>query len=416
MPTDVTFECGNGPPQGELGSHLEPFLNSLRALGYAESKLPEKRRIATSFIDWTKCNCIAVSDLGEVHMVRYLQHTANRSKASVAWERAALKLFLRYLRHQGIVPFPPAPIGTSPAGEVERRYEQYLRNERGLAENSLRVYMPFVRDFLAEQVASSGTLWMRTLDAQRVCDFVLDRVRNRSGEYCRLLAASLRSFLRYLFLRENTEANLSLSVPTIRRWGQAHVNAFLTPEEIERVLSATDQTTPTGCRDYAILLLLAQLGLRAAEVVALELGDVCWRTGEILIHGKGRELNRLPLLAEVGEALALYIKRDRGSSASQRVFLRNIAPRVGLTGPAAIGHVVRRAFSRAGLRRSSRRGAAHLFRHSLATRMIRHDASIAEISEVLRHRSQATTQIYAKVDFETLRGVARAWPRTGGAQ
>ena len=143
-----------------------------------------------------------------------------------------------------------------------------------------------------------------------------------------------------------------------------------------------------------------------------ELGDILWRRGEIVIRGKGRVLDRLPLLEDVGEALALYLCQDRGESAPRQVFLRMYAPRVGFTGPVAVGHVVRLALARAGLR--PKRGAAHLFRHSIATRMIRHGASIAEIAEVLRHRSMSSTQIYTKVDFESLRQVARPWP--GGAE
>jgi integrase len=156
------------------------------------------------------------------------------------------------------------------------------------------------------------------------------------------------------------------------------------------------------------------LGLRAGEVQTLEISDIRWRTGEIVIHGKGRTVDRLPLLSDVGEALARYLQ-DRGVSASRRVFLRTIAPHVGLAGPAAIGHVVRVALARVGISRSSR-GAAHIFRHSLATKMIHQGASIPEIAEVLRHRSQNTTEIYAKVDFEALRGVARSWPGTGGVR
>lgn len=252
-------------------------------------------------------------------------------------------------------------------------------------------------------------------DARLVRDCLLERIRPRSSEYARLLAAALRSFLRFLYLRGDTALDLSRAVPTVRRWRQAAVPAVLSPAEVERVVSAPDRSTPRGRRDHAILLLLARLGLRAGEVVALELGDVRWRTGELVVRGKGRVLDRLPLLADAGEALALYLRQDRGASASRRVFLRMLAPRVGLGGPGAVGHIVRRALTRAGLR-AGRRGAAHLFRHSLATQMIRHGASLAEIAEVLRHRSQGTTALYAKVAFETLRGVARPWPAAGGAR
>ena len=255
---------------------------------------------------------------------------------------------------------------------------------------------------------------MNTLDALNVQQYLLDHVRGRSSEHWRLLATALRSFLRFLFLRGQTSIDLSFSVPMVRRWAQATVPAFLSTEEIDRVLSSTDRSTLGGLRDLAILLLLARLGLRAGEIVALELSDIRWRAGEIVVRGKGRMRDRLPLLWDVGEALALYLK-GRGQCESQRVFLRSIAPRVGLTDHAAVTHVVRKALAKAGVRTPGRI-AAHLFRHSLATRMIRNGASMPEISEVLRHRSPISTAIYAKVDFDALRGVARPWPAAGGAQ
>jgi integrase len=162
-----------------------------------------------------------------------------------------------------------------------------------------------------------------------------------------------------------------------------------------------------------MLLLLARLGLRPGEVARLELDDIDWAAGEIVVPGKGRFHDRLPLPEDVGEALALYLRHDRGSSPSRRVFLRIHAPYVGLAGPCAVCAVARGALRRAGLTPRGR-VAAHVFRHSLATRMIRRGASLGEISQVLRHRSVVTTQIYAKVDFEALRGVARPWPIAAG--
>jgi integrase len=179
--------------------------------------------------------------------------------------------------------------------------------------------------------------------------------------------------------------------------------------EIERVIAATDRSTARGRRALAILLLLARLGLRAGEVVALELDDILWDAGEIVVRGKGRLHDRLPLLDDVGEALALYLCEARDRSTSRRVFLRRRAPHVGLSGPAAVCEVAREALRRAGLRPAGR-VAAHVFRHSLATRMIRRGASLGEIAQVLRHRSVDTTQLYAKVEFEALHGVALPWP------
>jgi site-specific recombinase XerD len=180
-------------------------------------------------------------------------------------------------------------------------------------------------------------------------------------------------------------------------------------------LAAPDRSTATGRRDYAILLLLARLGLRAGEIVSLELDDLRWRNAEIVVRGKGRIVDQLPLLRDVGEALAAYLRGDRGVSATRRVFLRIWAPHIGLTGPAAVGHIVRRALAHAEIRRSGR-GAAHLFRHGLGTKMIRRGASLPEISEVLRHRSQMTTSIFTQVAFESLRTVAQPWPATGGVR
>jgi site-specific recombinase XerD len=218
-----------------------------------------------------------------------------------------------------------------------------------------------------------------------------------------------------MFLRGEIMRDLAAAVPRVRTHQQSGVPVVLSPDEVERVLNATDRSSPRGRREYAILLLLARLGLRASETISLELGDVLWRTGEIVVRGKGPRRDHVPLLADVGDAVAQYICEDRGASASRRVFLRLIPPRVGLARPCAIDHIVRLALARAGIGPPPRR-VAHLFRHSLATRMIRHGASMAEIAEVLRYRSQVTTAIYAKVSFEALRTVARPWPLIGRVQ
>ena len=277
----------------------------------------------------------------------------------------------------------------------------------------MHVYVPFIRDFLAAQTTQTGCVSPESFDALIIRDFILEHTRDRSSEYTRLLCTALRSFFRFLLLCGQTLRDLSNSVPMVRKYRQSVPPAFLSPEEVERVLAATDRSTLSGRRDHAILLLLARLGLRGGEIVSLELDDIRWRAGEIVVRGKGRMVDHLPLLSDIGESLALYLREDRSVSVSRRVFLRIWAPRVGLTGPAAVGHIVRRALAQAQIRRSGR-GAAHLFRHGLATKMIRHGASMSEISEVLRHRSQTTTAIYAQVSFEALRAVALPWPATAG--
>lgn len=415
MTTGNIFASEGGPHLGLGDTHVNSFLAHLRAQGYAERTLRKKRSVAASFARWTVIKQIAVGDVNESHLSAFVDRLPRRRMAYAKFEMAVLQAFLKYLRAEAGVPIPPLLINASDVEDLKRLYIDYLRKERGLTENSILVYSPLISDFLNDQVAKTGCASPQTLDALTIQNFLLDRIRNRSSEYSRLLATALRSFLRFLYLREETTIDLSPSVPTVRRWHQAQVHGFLSPEEVEHVLSATDLSTPRGRRDHAILLLLTRLGLRAGEIVTLELDDILWRTEEIVIRGKGRVQDRLPLLSDLGEALARYLSQDRGTIVSRHVFLRMQAPRVGLAGPCAVGHIVRLALARAGLRSPSR-GAAHLFRHSLATRMIRHGASIVEISQILRHRFQSSTMIYAQVDFKTLRGVARSWPGKGGVR
>ena len=371
-----------------------------------------RRSIVTAFIRWTHAERVEVPDLSDAHLAAFLNrrpHTGATPK-----ERPTVRRFLAHVRARRMAA-PPAATPASPAEALAQRYVAFLRTERGLAENSILVYAPCAHDFLAYRVSQAGSLALDTLDAEAVRAFLVERIANRSSESSRLLTVSLRSLLRFLFLRGDTLRNLSAAVPTVRTFRQATVPAGLSPEEVERVLATPDLATARGRRDAAVLLLLARLGLRASEIISLELGDLRWRAGEMVVRGKGPRLDHVPLLADVGEAVARYLHTDRGRTRSRCVFLRLIPPRVGLSRPCAIDHIVRLALARAGIRPRHRR-VAHLFRHSLATRMIRHGASIAEIAEVLRHRSQSTTAIYAKVSFEALRGVARPWPVSGGAQ
>jgi len=203
-------------------------------------------------------------------------------------------------------------------------------------------------------------------------------------------------------------------IPTVADWRHSTVPKYLSEEQVERLLDACNRDTATGRRDQAVLLLLSRLGLRACEVVALELDDIDWRSGEITVRGKGSHHDRLPLPSEVGNALAEYLRRHRPACTTRRLFVRARAPRRGFTSSGAIISIVRRALRRADLNPPLR--GAHLLRHSLATGMLRKGAAMAEIGQVLRHRSPITTEIYAKVDFDALRALALPWPIAEGGQ
>jgi len=388
-----------------LDVHLAEFLATLARAGYTEATQQAKRRLIVPFVQWARDTGLAVADLDEARVSTFLAGPSRQRCTHGDPEPAALLQFLEHLRGAGVAP----PCRCSEPSSTEhfiRGYLDHLHSARGLCARSIEVYAPFVRAFVTAQRLPEC---VPSLDASAIRGYLLDGTRNRSVSFVRLLTAALRSFLRFLFLDGQTEVDLSIAVPPVRRWRFAAVPPLLTPEEVEKVIAATDRSTARGRRALAMLLLLARLGLRAGEVVALELDDIRWKAGEIVIRGKGRVHDRLPLLDDVGEALVLYLREARGPSASRHVFLRQRAPRVGLSRPSAVCEVARQALRRAGLRPTGR-AAAHIFRHSLATRMIRGGASLEEISQVLRHRSIDSTRLYAKVEFEALRGVALPWP------
>jgi integrase/recombinase XerD len=390
---------------------IASFLDDLTATGYAPHRLAARRVLVQTFVRWTQAQRLAVAALRKDHVPAFVAGRS-RGRETQKHERATLHRFVAFLHRCGVVS-PAAP--ASPLDALVDRYIDYLRDDRGLADNSIAIYGPCARAFLAHLVATAGELALTTIDAEAIQTFLVARVAGRSSESARLLSIGLRSFLRFLVLRGVIARDLSGAVPRVRTYQQTSVPVVLSPDEVERALATADRSTPRGRRDYAVLLLLARLGLRASEVMALELEDLHWRAGEIVVRGKGSRRDHVPLLADVGDALAQYLRDDRGASPSRRVFLRLIPPRVGLSRPCAIDHMVRLALHRAGIG-PHRRCVAHLFRHSLATRMIRHGASLTEIAEVLRHRSQTTTALYAKVSFEALRPVARPWPLAGGVR
>jgi site-specific recombinase XerD len=201
MSEDTLLTTEDGLPLGLLDAHVESFLKHLRAAGYAERTVRKKRPIARSFTRWTGRKQIMLQDLSEFDVDAFVGRLSPRRKARIGFERAVLRLFLRYLRLEARVPAPPLRSESSPADNLQRRYVDYLRDERGLAKNSICVYSLYIHDFLTELEAESGSVSPGRLDAQAVQDFLLDRIRDRSSEWSRLLATALRSFLRFLYLR-----------------------------------------------------------------------------------------------------------------------------------------------------------------------------------------------------------------------
>jgi site-specific recombinase XerD len=395
-----------------FGSHLDTFCTGLADLGYQRPTIRHKLWVVSDLTRWITRKRLAVVDLDERRVDEFLDARRRRSRSCRGFRPTVLGL-LEQLRCVGVVPTPEPSADDSPAGALLARCEEYLRRERSLEESTITGYLRFAHEFVTERLDRNAPR-PDSLRADDVREFLLARVRCLAPRRAQYMGTALRCFLRFLFLRGETETNLALAVPTVRQWRLSSVPRYLSARDVERLLRACDRASATGRRDHAVLLLLARLGLRAGEVLALELGDLHWREGEIVVRGKGLVRDRLPLLPEVGEALALYLQKDRPPGRSRRVFVCRRAPHRGFAHPSSVTTIVARALVRAGLAPATR--GAHLLRHSLATTMVRRGASLSEIGQVLRHRSPNTTEIYAKVDFGALRDVAMPWPTVRGVR
>jgi len=397
------------PPTGVLERGIGSFVEALSRRGYRAVTIRYKRRTAARFARWVVRRRLDVAKIDETTVRVFLaREGCGRNRG----DPRTLRDLLEHLRSTGVTSRREPETPRSPQALLQAQYATYLRVERALDEATISQYLRWSSGLLGEYYSEGGPAPHFAVSVHDVADFLLRHSRGLAPRTVRSIVCALRSFLRFLFLRGDTQVDLALSFPTVRRWRRTAVHPYLRPDEVERMLATCDRATVVGRRDHAILLLLARLGLRACEVASLRLEDVHWRSGEIVVHGKGKSVQRLPLLPEVGAAVALYLQDARPRSECRNVFLRVQAPRVGLHA-GAIGPIARHALVRAGLHPP--RAGSHVLRHSLATTMIRSGASMAEIAEVLGHRSPETTETYAKVDFESLRAVALPWPGSGGA-
>jgi site-specific recombinase XerD len=366
--------------------------------------------VVGGLLSWIASRRCALADLDGHVVERYLRHRAGRQTIQRG-DRAALKRWLVVLREEGaIAPAVPPPL--TPHDRIFKEFEAYLRTERGLARRSIARHLPIIRQFLRE-VCPAGEADLCKIGQEDVIRYIERHARDWSPSTGKVMCTSLRGFLRYLHYRGLNPCALVGCVPSIRRWKFASLPTYLSAAQVQRALDGCDRATVMGRRDYAILLLLAKLGLRADEVATLTLDDIDWRAGELLVHGKGRQRVRMPIPSDVGAALVAYLRHGRPKSSCRRLFVRALAPHVGFASGSSITWVAKSALDRAGIDGCAHRGA-HIFRHSLATELLRSGATLSEIGQLLRHESHDTTRIYAKVDIEALRTLSLPWP--GGAQ
>jgi len=391
--------------QGPLGLYAAGFREELVLLGYSERGALEHLGLLRDLSAWLAGENLAAGELTASETARFLRGRTRRGHRGLTTAAGAAPL-LGYLIRLGVVPAPAHPVPAGPAGVLLYRYRQYLVSQRGLSEREVARHGTAARLFV--ESAGPGDLDWAAITAGDVTRFVVQQCSARSRSSACKLISELRSFLSFVQLDGCCTVALSQAVPPVATWSASSLPRWVAPEEVAAMMASCDRHSAPGRRDFAILVLLARLGLRAGEVAAMQLGDIDWRAGEVVVHGKGRRDERLPLPQDAGEAIAGYLQHGRPGTASRSVFVRLRAPLRGLT-TGGVSSVVGQASKRAGLAQIG----AHRLRHSAATAMLRAGASLTEVGQVLRQRAAATTAIYAKVGHASLPALARPWP--GGA-
>jgi integrase/recombinase XerD len=400
--------CSAGRVLGPLAPYAAGFVVVLVERGYRPRSVSGQLELMAHLSRWLAEQGIEADGFTPGMAERFLEVRRAGDVSLRSWR--ALDPLVGYLRRLGVVP----KLAASAESAVDRLvadYRGYLLRERGLTVGSVAHWERVARLFLSERSEPLEDS-LRRLTAADVTGFVVAQCApgRRSGSSAKILTGGLRSLLRYLHLAGFTEIPLAQAVPRAAGWRLSSLPRPVEVEDVTRLLLSCDRTTVVGRRDLAILLLLARLGLRAGEVARLCLDDIDWRAGEVTVRGKGSTSERLPLPHEVGEGLVSYLRQGRPQVDFREAFVSMHAPLRPLS-PIAVTQVVATGCNRAGIEPIR----AHRLRHTLASELLRAGMPLAQIAPILRHASLATTAIYAKVDREALRTLARPWPTAGGA-
>jgi integrase/recombinase XerD len=394
--------------EGPLAPYISSFTKSLDDQGFALESSHVQTRLVADFSRWLKQTRAVLPAIAVEHIPRYLRYRA-RHRRRRSSDACVLKRLLDFLRQQGAIEaLPTLSDEATPTRKLLDEYTVYLQHERVLSTQTIETYVPFARVFLTARSRDRKKLQLASLRAANVIAFVQEQVKLLHLARAKMMVTALRSFLRYLLYSGAVKLDLAAAVPTVANWSMASIPRAISADHARAALASCNRQSAAGSRDYAILLLLARLGLRAGEIVAIKLDDIDWHNGILNVHGKGGKGCPMPLPADVGEAIADYLHKGRPHSTSRSAFLRCVAPVKEFQGQGAIGSVVAHALARAGV--DTPRKGAHQFRHRLACDLLLQGASLAEIGEMLRHRRPETTAIYAKVDIAALRTLGLPWP------
>ena len=386
---------------GRLGPQVDGYQAWLLKRGYSPDTVRNMLKLLGQIGRWLEVENLAVTDLDESQLDRFIAARRAAGDRRCPGPRG-MRPLLGFLRESTLISAPVEQ--TTALDGLLDRYQRWMVTDRGLAEATVLRYRKTARRFLNVHAMSKTGLDPTLLTGAAVNTFLLGECARVSAGSAKGRVGELRSLLRFLYLGGDTPAQLGTAVPPVGGWRLATIPQTVSPEAVQRLLDCCDKTVPVGVRDFAMIMLLARLGLRSIEVARLELADLDWRAGEIVVRGKAKRHDRLPLPRPVGEALVDYLREVRGRVADPHVFLTCRAP----TGPIRaelVGDVVERACHRAGLPVVG----PHRLRHSLAADMLRHGAGLVAIGQVLRHQDLATTAVYAKVDLVVLGEIAKPW-------
>ena len=389
---------------GPLARYAEGFREELCGQGYTQGSAAHQIHLMAHLSRWLEAQGLGPAALDECLISQFV--AARRAGGYAALRSAkAVAPLLGYLRGLGVVAVPLVPEPQAAGDGLIGRFARYLAWERSLSAESIRSYTAVARRFLAEAGIGDG-VGAQDLTAADVTGFARRECGRRGVASAKATVTGLRALLRFLYLDGQVTAPLAGAVPSAACWQLAALPRAVSPADLARIVGSCDQRTVAGRRDYAIILLLARLGLRAGEVAALDLGDMDWRQGEITVCGKGSRRDSLPLPADVGETVAGWLAGGRPpDTGCPAVFVR-LRPPHGRLASTSVSFVVRRACARAGIPAAG----AHRLRHSAAVGMLAAGGTLAEIGQVLRHARPGTTAIYAKADLLALSPLARPWP------
>jgi site-specific recombinase XerD len=389
---------------GPLGVYMKAYAERLIAEGHCYQSGARNIRVAADYSAWLARKRYQVTDVNETSILKYEQFRQKHRHPSLS-DHAALIRLIKVLRALNAT--AAATIVLEPLSQIIQDFEQYLMQNHGLCETSVIRHRIPLRKFLWQCCPNSVSNFssLRGLDVRR---FLVQHAHDQSPSSAKNMCWTLRAFSRYLLYKGHTTYNLSSAVPSIRRWSLTTLPEHLSSDQIKKVLDGCDKSSTVGLRDYAVLMLLSRLGLRANEIALLKLDDINWHAGNLNIHGKGRTLISLPLLPEVGTALSDYLQNARPKTDGRSVFVRSLAPHSQFASSAGISQIAKTALLRAEL--TLKHKGTHIFRHSLATNLLKAGASLSEIGQLLRHKSHDSTRIYAKVDIDGLRALAMPWP------